>query len=40
MILTATSNYNPDTFVMVIGAAVTDADLGYIDEAIYNLVIA
>jgi serine protease Do len=40
VILTATSNYNPDTFVMVIGAAVTDADLGYIDEAIYNLVIA
>jgi serine protease Do len=40
VILTATSNYNPDTFVLVIGAAVTDADLGYIDEAIYNLVIA
>jgi serine protease Do len=40
VVLTATTIANPDTLVLVLGAAVTDADLGYIDEAIYNLVIA
>lgn len=39
IILTATSNYNPDTFVLVIGAAITEADLEYVDQAIYSLVI-
>ena len=39
VILAATPNDNPDTLVLVVGAAVTDADLSYIDTAIFELYI-